>query len=142
MTSAGASLRRLVRRAQFLRAARGSRAGRTAFALQAIPADDPVPGVGFTVTKKTGNSPERNRIRRRLREAARACAPQFRPQQEYVLVGRREALTAPFTVLVKDLTALIARVHRPAKAGAMPDSPARPQGGEPSAATSPQPFEP
>jgi ribonuclease P protein component len=63
--------RRLKKRSEFLRAARGNRAGRSAFSLQAIAAQAAEPGVGFTVTKKTGNAPERNRIRRRLREAAR-----------------------------------------------------------------------
>jgi ribonuclease P protein component len=141
VTSSGAPLRHLVRRAQFLRAARGSRAGRTAFALQAIPTDDQVPGVGFTVTKKVGNSPERNRIRRRLREAARACASRFHPQHDYVLVGRREALTTPFATLVGDLDALIGRVHRPPKSGSKPDPSARPLG-EPPAASSSNPVEP
>ena len=59
-----------------------------------------MPGIGFTVTKKTGNSPERNRIKRRLRAAVRACARGFLPQHDYVLVGRREALSMPFATLV------------------------------------------
>jgi ribonuclease P protein component len=106
-----AALRRLRKRAQFLNAAKGARAGRTAFALQAIAAADPVPGLGFTVTKKTGNSPERNRIRRRLRAAARACGDAFLPQHDYVLVGRREALSLPFTTVVADLSSAIHKVH-------------------------------
>jgi ribonuclease P protein component len=138
VTSIGAPLRRLVHRAQFLKAARGNRAGRTAFALQVTASDDPVPGVGFTVTKKVGNSPERNRIRRRLREAARACAPRFHAQHDYVLVGRREALTTPFATLVGDLGALIARVHKPPRGHAKPDPSARPVGGPPAATSSDQ----
>lgn len=107
------SLRRLTKRSQFLRAARGNRAGRSAFGLQAIAAEQPEPGIGLTVTKKTGNSPERNRIKRRLRAAAAACARDFMPGHDYVLVGRREALTEPFAKLVADLGALIVRVHAP-----------------------------
>jgi len=106
-----ATLRRLKRRTQFLRAARGNRAGRSAFGLQAVPSSDPDPGVGFTVTKKIGNSPERNRIKRRLRAAAAACARDFVPGHDYVLLARREALSQPFTKLVADLGGLIARVH-------------------------------
>lgn len=107
-----AGLRRLTKRAQFLNAARGVRAGRTAFSLQAIAVEDEaVPGVGLTVTKKTGNSPERNRIKRRLRAALRACDEHFRPQHDYVLVGRREALTLPFSKVVSDLSSAIAKVH-------------------------------
>ena len=108
------ALRRLTKRNQFQRAARGNRAGRSAFGLQAIAAPDaPEPGIGFTVTKKTGNSPERNRIKRRLRAAVTACARDFVPAHDYVLVGRREALSEPFAKLVADLGALIVRVHAP-----------------------------
>ena len=105
------SLRRLTKRAQFLNAAKGRRAGRNAFSLQAIAVETPAPGLGLTVTKKVGNSPERNRIRRRLRAAARACGPAFQPQHDYVLVGRREALTEPFAKVVADLSSAIAKVH-------------------------------
>ena len=114
MTTAGppsTGLRRLRKRAQFLNAARGQRAGRMAFSLQAIAADADEPGVGLTVTKKTGNSPERNRIKRRLRAALRACAPEFKAQHDYVVVGRREALTLPFSKVVSDLSSAIAKVH-------------------------------
>ncbi|WP_127751897.1 ribonuclease P protein component [Devosia sp. 1566] len=106
------SLRRLRKRSQFLRAARGNRAGRSAFSLQAIAAADPDAGIGFTVTKKTGNSPQRNRIKRRLRAAATECAPFFRPGHDYVMVGRPEALSEPFIKLVKDLGIAIGRVHQ------------------------------
>ncbi|WIY52177.1 ribonuclease P protein component [Devosia sp. YIM 151766] len=105
------TLRRLKRRSQFLKAARGSRAGRSAFGLQMIATSESEPGVGFTVTKKIGNSPERNRIKRRLRAAASACARDFRPGHDYVLLARREALSLPFARLVADLGGLITRVH-------------------------------
>ena len=113
-------LRRLTKRSQFLKAARGNRAGRSAFGLQVAPVAAPEPGVGFTVTKKTGNSPERNRIKRRLRAAAAACARDFRAGHDYVLVGRREALAEPFDKLVADLGALIGRVHQPRSSSERP----------------------
>jgi ribonuclease P protein component len=106
-----AALRRLTKRAQFLNAARGVRAGRTGFSLQAIAVETPEPGIGLTVTKKTGNSPERNRIKRRLRAAVRACGGELQPQHDYVLVGRRDALTLPFSKVVSDLSSAIAKVH-------------------------------
>ena len=109
------SLRRLRKRAQFLNAAKGRRAGRSAFSLQAVGVGDAVPGLGFTVTKKAGNSPQRNRIKRRLRAAARACEPRFQPQHDYVLVGRHEALTEPFAKVVADLSSAIAKVHAAAR---------------------------
>ena len=104
-------VRRLTKRAQFLNAARGNRAGRSGFSLQAIAVETAVAGLGLTVTKKTGNSPERNRIKRRLRAAARACGGQFQTQHDYVLVGRREALSLPFSKVVSDLSSAIAKVH-------------------------------
>ena len=112
MDEARSALRRLRKRSQFLRAARGNRAGRPAFSLQAIAAADAGAGIGFTVTKKTGNSPQRNRIKRRLRAAATECAAVFQPGHDYVLVGRAEALAEPFSKLVKDLGIAIGRVHQ------------------------------
>lgn len=116
MTASGqepGAMRRLTKRSQFQRAARGNRAGRSAFGLQMVAVDEAEPGIGFTVTKKTGNSPQRNRIKRRLRAAVTACARDFVPHHDYVLVGRREALSEPFSKLVADLGVLITRVHTP-----------------------------
>ncbi len=120
-------LRRLKRRSQFLRAARGNRAGRSAFGLQVVAASEPEAGVGYTVTKKVGNSPERNRMKRRLRAAAAACADDFRPGHDYVLLARREALSLPFHRLVADLGGLISRVHDETRAGTTRNSPGRGQ---------------
>ena len=115
-------LRRLIKRSQFQRAARGNRAGRSAFGLQMIATEAAEPGIGFTVTKKSGNSPERNRIKRRLRAAVTACARDFVAHHDYVLVGRREALSEPFAKLVADLGALIQRVHTPRSTDERPSS--------------------
>jgi ribonuclease P protein component len=112
-----ASVRRLLKRSDFLKVARGRRAGRTAFVLQATESGEEEPGIGLTVTKKTGNSPERNRIKRRLREAVRACETGFQPRHDYVLVGRRDALTVPFGRLISDLSGAIAKIHASPAAG-------------------------
>lgn len=106
-----ALLRRLKKRHEFVGAARGKRVGRSAFSLQSIARDEDEPGLGFTVTKQMGNSPQRNRIRRRLRAAAEACAKGFEPQHDYVLVGRREALSIPFDRLVDDLAAVLTKIN-------------------------------
>ena len=116
MAVAGTSknLRNLTHRSQFLRAARGRRAGSHVLGLQVVGVPgtgDVLPGIGLTVTKKTGNSPERSRIKRRLRAAAKACETRFRPQHDYVLIGRRAALDEPFDGLVGGLKAMIDRVH-------------------------------
>ena len=122
MEQPSTKLRRLTKRSQFQRAARGNRAGRSAFGLQMIATEADEHGIGLTVTKKSGNSPESNRIKRRLRAAVTACARDFVAHHDYVLVGRREALSEPFAKLVADLGALIQRVHTPRSTDERPSS--------------------
>jgi ribonuclease P protein component len=99
------TMERLKKRAEFLAAAAGARAPRRAFVLQKAPRRREADvRFGFTVTKKIGNSPERNRIRRRLREAVRlAAAAHADAGADYVLIGRRAALSQPFENLKADL---------------------------------------
>ena len=107
---------RLRQRADFLAVANGARVNSAAFTLQGRRRDDPGPiRIGFTVTRKNGNAPERNRIRRRLREAVRRIdAVAMRPHHDYVLVGRRAALTADFNAMIEDLRSALQRPDRPA----------------------------
>ena len=112
---------RLRQRADFLAVANGSRANTAAFVLQGRRRDDQGPiRVGYTVTKKNGTATERNRIRRRLREVIRRVDAVFmRPHHDYVLVGRRDALTRDFATMIDDLRSALRRLDRPAapKAG-------------------------
>lgn len=67
--------------------------------------DGEPPRIGFTVTKKVGNAVERNRIRRRLKEAVRVHASRdMTPGTDYVIVGRRDILAAPFDELKNELS--------------------------------------
>lgn len=118
---------RLKKRAEFLAAAGGARASRRSFLLQKRDRDsDGGPRFGFTVTKKMGNSPERNRIRRRLREAVRlAAGPHANMRSDYVLIGRRAALSQPFEDLVRDLISGLASLDRAPAAASMQRSLAR-----------------
>ena len=106
-------MQRLRQRADFLAAATGGRAPVSGFVLQALDRreDGPV-RVGFTVSKKVGNSPERNRVRRRLRELVRISpSAGMRQGYDYVLIGRRAALDLPFERLIEDFTRALSRVH-------------------------------
>jgi ribonuclease P protein component len=106
-------MERLRQRADFLAAAAGAKAPTPTFVLQMRrrPEDGP-PRVGFTVTKKTGGAVERNRIRRRLREVVRLSQPAcMRPGHDYVLIGRRAALNAPFERIKEEFEGALRRVH-------------------------------
>ncbi len=96
-------MRHLKKRFQFLNAARGTRFAGRFFVLQSTPVACEDAGIGYTLTKRTGNSPERNRIKRRLRAAVAACQDKFQSGHDYVLIGRRDALGVPFSTLVEKL---------------------------------------
>jgi ribonuclease P protein component len=114
---------RLRQRADFLAVANGARVNSPAFVLQSLDRkslgrDDSGPiRIGFTVTKKNGNAPQRNRIRRRLRELVkRLDVVSMRPHSDYVLVGRRAALARDFATMLDDLRSALHRLDRPASA--------------------------
>lgn len=98
-------MERLRRRADFKAVAGGRRISRRGFVLQALsaPGEPRPPRVGYTVTRKIGNAVVRNRIRRRLRAAVAANGRHLESATDYVLVGRRAALTLQFERLVTDL---------------------------------------
>lgn len=104
---------RLRKRRDFLAAAKAQKAGVASLLLQGRNrGDTPDVRIGFTVTKKVGNAVVRNRIRRRLREVARAVMPAAsRPGHDYVLVARLNALRAPFPELARDLERAMNRLH-------------------------------
>ena len=106
---------RLRQRADFLAVADGARASSPAFVVQFRQRQDSGPiRVGFTVTKKNGTATERNRIRRRLRELVkRLDVITMRPHSDYVLVGRRAALTRDFAAMLEDLRGALGRLDRP-----------------------------
>ena len=108
---------RLRQRADFLAVANGTRANSAAFVVQGRLRDDDGPiRIGFTVTKKNGTATERNRIRRRLRELVkRLDVISMRPHHDYVLVGRRTALTRDFATMLDDLRSALHRLDRQPK---------------------------
>ncbi|GGF94860.1 MULTISPECIES: ribonuclease P protein component [Rhizobium] len=107
---------RLKSRPQFLAVRNGeARRGRT-FLLEVLDRKQPdePPRVGFTVTKKHGNAVERNRMRRRLKEAVRKSAGfAMENGHDYVIVARREVLGISFSNLTEQLAARIEGRQKP-----------------------------
>jgi ribonuclease P protein component len=103
---------RLRQRTDFLAAASGLRVTTPGFIVQGRTRDDGGPcRVGFTVSKKVGSAVERNRVRRRLRELVRRNgAPLMRPRCDYVLVGRRVALSREFGAMSEELKSALKRL--------------------------------
>lgn len=115
------AVRRLKRRADFLRVARRCRKwAAPGLVLQAHRRGPPESkggaspiGVGFTVSRKVGNAVHRNRARRRLRAAAALLLERDgRPGYDYVLIGRPATVTRPFPALLADLEQALKRTGR------------------------------
>ncbi len=110
------ALERLKTRSQFLAVAATRRKwAADGLVLQARPRTDGTAhiGIGFTATKKVGNSVVRNRARRRLKEAARLALPvNGTAGWDYVAIARAATPGIPFLRLVADFEAAVARLAR------------------------------
>jgi ribonuclease P protein component len=107
-------MERLRHRADFLAAATGVKVPTAAFVLQARRRGDGGPvRVGFTVSRKVGTAVERNRVRRRLREVVRlSAATGLSRGHDYVLIGRRAALSLPFEQITEDFQRALRRASK------------------------------
>lgn len=116
------SLARLKKRPDFLRVA-GQRKKWAApgLILQVAPRPDGSPDmpaqeadairIGFTCSKKVGNSVARNRARRRLKAAVDEIFPALAlPGLDYVVIGRRETVERAYSLLLQDLRTALKRV--------------------------------
>ena len=130
------SIGRLKRRADFVHVGKGRRWHGKALTMQAAFRDqsggsDGAARVGITLTKKVGCAVIRNRARRRLREAIR-LSPDLpvRPDHDYVVIGRADALRVSFAALKDEVRRATCAVHdggsrskrRPASPSAEPNS--------------------
>ena len=69
---------------------------------------------GFTVTRAMGGAVERNRVRRRLKEIVRRNAG-LSGGHDYVLIGRRAALSLPFEQISQDFARALREERRARK---------------------------
>ncbi len=106
-------LQRLTKRPQFLFVQGGARAGRPSLVVEARRRAESGPvGLGFTASKKVGGAVQRNRAKRRMREAARRLLPELgMAGVDYVLVARPQTARAPWPALLDDLGNALIRLR-------------------------------
>jgi ribonuclease P protein component len=63
--------------------------------------------VGFSISKKIGNSVVRNKTKRRLREVFRSLIPDLNKKYNYIVVAREAAAAATYMELLNAMTALL-----------------------------------
>jgi ribonuclease P protein component len=113
MADAAFPIERLKKRADFLACAQAPSCARGAIVVQARPRgdDQPLVRAGFTATKRIGGAVQRNRAKRRMREAARLLLPQFAsPGVDYVLIARGGVITRPWARLLDDVKSALIRL--------------------------------
>ena len=106
---------RLLRRPQFLAAAKGVSQARGAVVVQMLDRqdDDPTMRVGFTATRKIGGAVVRNRAKRRLREAARCLLPLYgQAGCDYVLIARMGTAERDWDRLLDDVKSALTRLAK------------------------------
>ena len=109
-------IKRLLRRPQFLAAAKGVSEARGGVVIQRLERGDGSPhiGVGFTATRKIGGAVVRNRAKRRLREAARAMLPVHGlPGSDYVFIARMGTTERAWDRLLDDVKSTLTRLATP-----------------------------
>lgn len=113
-------IQRLTKRSEFLFVRQGARASRGAVLIEARRrAEDGPFRVGFTTSKKVGGAVQRNRARRRLREAARQLLPELGlAGVDYVLVARQQTPEAAWVGLLDDVRNALIRLRADLEPGA------------------------
>jgi len=104
----------LKKRADFLRLRKAKKYSCKFFTVQGAPSNVNSSGsrIGYTVTTKVGNSVERSRIKRRLREIARKSLVDRECQNfDYVVLARRSVLREDFGGLVKEFSLALDHLH-------------------------------
>lgn len=113
MTDAVPTIERLKKRSEFLACAQGPSSAKGAVVVQARPRRDDSNSirVGFTATKRIGGAVERNRAKRRMREAARLLVPEYgQPGHDYVIIARGGAISRSWPRLLDDVKSALIRL--------------------------------
>ena len=112
MSDASLKIERLRKRPDFLACAQAAHCARGAVVVQARRRDDePLVRAGFTATRRIGGAVQRNRAKRRLREAARLLLPALAsPGFDYVFIARGGVTTRPWPRLLDDVKSALIRL--------------------------------
>ena len=113
---------KLTKRAEFLFVRQGARASKGAVVVEARRRTEGGPiRLGLTASKKVGGAVQRNRARRRLREAARQLLPELGlPGVDYVLVARQQTPDIPWAALLDDVRNALIRLRADLEPGVAP----------------------
>jgi ribonuclease P protein component len=112
MSGAPLKIERIRKRPDFLACAKAPSCARGAVMIQARPRDESsLVRAGFTATRRIGGAVERNRAKRRLREAARLLLPDLAsPGFDYVFVARGGVTSRPWPRLLDDVKSALIRL--------------------------------
>lgn len=87
----------------------GKSAGHRLLALVFARSREPAPRIGFSVSRKIGNSVTRNRVKRRMREAVTPLIPEIHGNVNVIFIARSAIVEAPFAEIRAAMRALLSR---------------------------------